>query len=52
MRKSTLPQNGILRPRKKYCLFPVQSEKNRVGRSVKFSFIFLVKNVCFMHVLR
>ena len=29
-------------------------EKNRVGRSVKklYCTIFLVKNVCFMHVLR
>ena len=44
-----------LRPKKINCLFPVTvRKKNRVGRSVKkiFCIIFLVKNVCFMHVLR
>ena len=43
-----------MRPRKKYCLFPVMVLKNRVGiRLVKkiFCTIFLVKNVCSMNVL-
>ena len=43
-----------IRPKKRNCLFPVKVRKNRVGRLVKnvfFCIIFLVKNVCFMHVL-
>ena len=44
----------VIRLKKINCLFPVTvSKKNRVGRSAKKKFIiFLVKNVCFMHVLR
>ena len=42
-------------PRKKYCFFFCNGLKKKwVGRSVKkiFCIIFLVKIVCFMHVLR
>ena len=51
--------NGLslswLRPKKKKLFVSCNGpEKNRVGRSVKKIFLhhFLVKNVCFMHVLR
>ena len=39
---------------KNIACFLKRSEKNWVGRTVKkhFFIIFLVKNVCFMHVLR
>ena len=46
---------ATIRPKKRNCLFPVTvRKKNRVGRSVKIKYfiIFLVKNLCFMHVLR
>ena len=40
-------------PRKKMLVSCNSLKKNRVGRSVKYFLInFLVKNVCFMHVLR
>ena len=44
--------SDILSKAKKKILFVSCNgpKKNRVGRSAKF--IFLVKNVCFMHVLR
>ena len=48
-------KNKGLRPKKRNCLFPVTVRKKRVGKSLKKIFvcnILLVKNVCFMHVLR
>ena len=52
---AVLQDSDTYRPKKRNCLFPVMVQKNRVGRSVNIYFflhIFLVKNVCFMHVLR
>ena len=43
----------MIRPKKRNCLFPVTVKKKTgyVGRKKKFiCIIFLVKNVCFMHV--
>ena len=44
-----------IRPKKRFFLFPVTVRKKKgEGRSVKKIFLhyFLVKNVCFMHVLQ
>ena len=50
--KTQAPYIEYIRPRKKFVSCNVLKE-NRVGRSVKkkFLIIFLVRNMCFMHVL-